>query len=47
MSSCSCVVLPFFYTDLCGNAPHADATYCDGQESIYRGVQRFMGGEGR
>lgn len=25
----------------------ADAAYCDGQESIYRGIQRFMGGKGR
>ena len=25
----------------------ADAAYCDSQESIYRGVQWFMGGKGR
>ena len=32
--------------ELCGNVL-ADAAYCDSQESIYRGVQRFMGGKGR
>jgi len=31
--------------ELCGNVL-ADAAYCDSQESIYRGVQRFVGEKG-
>jgi len=39
------VVQPTDRYELCGNVL-ADAAYCDSQESIYRGVQRFVGEKG-
>lgn len=49
------IMMPFYFVKPChgliwyelGGNHLADAAYCNSQESIYCGVQRFLGGKGR